>query len=158
VTVYDFRTKTIDGVDVSLSDYRDQVLLIVNVASRCGFTLQYKGLEELYRQYHDRGLAILGFPCNQFGSQEPGTASEIKNFCETSYNVTFPLFAKIDVNGPKADPLYEFLKGVKRGIFGTRNIKWNFTKFLVDRKGNPIKRYSPRVKPESIIEDVQRLL
>jgi glutathione peroxidase len=158
VTVYDFRIKTIDGVEVSLSDYKGQVLLMVNVASRCGFTPQYKGLEELYRKYHDRGLAILGFPCNQFGSQEPGSASEIKTFCETNYNITFPLFSKIDVNGQNAHPLYEFLKGVKRGIFGTRNIKWNFTKFLVDRKGNPIKRYSPRVKPETLTGDIQRLL
>jgi len=158
VTVYDFRTKTIDGADVSLADYRGKVLLIVNVASRCGFTPQYKGLEELYREYKSRGFEVLGFPCNQFGSQEPGSEADIKNFCETSYEVTFPLFSKIDVNGSGAHPLYQFLEGARRGILGTKRIKWNFTKFLVDRQGQPIKRYSPQDKPANIAKDVEDLL
>ena len=158
MTVYDFRTRTIDGADVSLSDYRNQVLLIVNVASRCGFTPQYQGLETLYRQYHDRGFAILGFPCNQFGHQEPGSETEIKSFCANSYRVTFPLFAKIDVNGPGAHPLYEFLKKAKPGILGTKRIKWNFTKFLLDRTGTPVQRYSPKVRPEDLTAAIERLL
>jgi len=158
VTVYDFQTKTIDGADVSLSDYRGKVLLVVNVASRCGFTPQYKGLEALYRQYNLQGLEILGFPCNQFGQQEPGSEPEIKNFCQTNYDVTFPLFSKIDVNGPNAHPLYKFLEETKPGILGTKAIKWNFTKFLIDRQGRPIKRYSPKDKPENIAQAIERLL
>jgi len=158
VTVYDFRAKTIDGIDASLSDYRGQVLLIVNVASRCGFTPQYQGLEKLYAKYGDRGFSILGFPCNQFGNQEPGSEQDIKDFCSTSYRVTFPLFSKIEVNGPDAHPLYQFLKSAKPGLLGTKRIKWNFTKFLLDRKGNPIRRYSPQAKPESIGHDIESLL
>ena len=158
MTVYDFQAKTIDGEEVSLSEFRGKVLLIVNVASRCGFTPQYEGLEKLYEQYKDQGFSVLGFPCNQFGGQEPGAESEIKNFCETSYGVKFPLFSKIDVNGPQAHPLYQFLEKEKPGILGTEGIKWNFTKFLVDRHGNPIKRYAPRDKPESLEDDIRRAL
>jgi glutathione peroxidase len=157
-SIYDFKTTTIDGETVSLSHYRGQVLLIVNVASRCGFTPQYQGLEQLYKKYRGRGFTILGFPCNQFGKQEPGSESEIKEFCRTSYQVTFPLFSKIDVNGPDAHPLYKFLEAAKPGILGTKGIKWNFTKFLVDQHGKPVKRYSPRSTPESITPDLDRLL
>jgi glutathione peroxidase len=158
MTVYEFRAKTIDGSEVSLNDYRGEVLLIVNVASKCIFTPHYEGLEKLYEKFHGRGFSILGFPCNQFGDQEPGSATEIKSFCSTNYNVTFPLFLKIDVNGPAAHPLWEFLKNEKPGALGTRRIKWNFTKFLVDRSGQPIKRYAPRSKPEKITKDIERLL
>jgi glutathione peroxidase len=158
MTVHDFKAKTIDGADVSLSDYQGKVLLIVNVASRCGFTPQYEGLQKLYGQYHDRGFEVLGFPCNQFGGQEPGTDQEIKNFCSVNYGVNFPLFAKIEVNGDKTHPLYRFLKDARRGLFGTQRIKWNFTKFLVERDGVPVKRYSPQDKPENIAQDIERLL
>jgi glutathione peroxidase len=158
MTVHDFNAKTIDGADVSLSGYRGKVLLIVNVASRCGFTPQYEGLQKLYGQYHDRGFEVLGFPCNQFGSQEPGTEQEIKNFCSANYHVNFPLFAKIEVNGDNTHPLYRFLKDARRGLFGTQRIKWNFTKFLIERDGVPVKRYSPQDKPENIAQDIERLL
>src|SRR3954453_13000812 len=134
-TLYDFELATIDGQKQSLSAYRGRILLIVNVASRCRFTLQYAGLEKLYRKYRERGCAVLGFPCDQFGQQEPGDEAEIKDFCRLTYDVTFPLFAKVAVNGPMANPLYEYLKGVRRGILWTKAIKWNFTKFLVDRDG-----------------------
>ena len=149
-TVYDFQTKTIDGKDVSLSDYRGKVLLIVNVASRCGFTPQYTALEKLYREYKDQGFEVLAFPCNQFRGQEPGTAAEIKNFCQSNYEVSFPIFSKIEVNGPNAHPLYKFLERAKRGILGTKMIKWNFTKFLVDRAGRVVARFAPMTKPEKI--------
>jgi glutathione peroxidase len=158
MTVYDFQAKTIDGNDVSLSDYRGKVLLILNVASRCGHTPQYTGLEKLYETYGSQGLAVLGFPCNQFGAQEPGTDAEVKSFCELTYGVKFPLFSKIDVNGPEAHPLYQFLVKEKPGILGTEKIKWNFTKFLIDRDGNPIKRYAPGDQPADIEGDIQRLL
>ena len=157
-TVYDFHSKTIDGANVALSDYQGKVLLIVNVASKCGFTPQYKGLENLYRQYKVRGFEILAFPCNQFGGQEPATEPEIKQFCRSEYDVTFPIFSKIDVNGQGAHPLYKFLEDQRPGVLGTKRIKWNFTKFLVDRRGNPIRRYSPRNKPEDIALDIERLL
>ena len=157
-TVYDFHSKTIDGANVALSDYQGKVLLIVNVASKCGFTPQYKGLETLYRQYKARGFEILAFPCNQFGGQEPATEPEIKQFCRSEYDVTFPIFSKIDVNGHGAHPLYKFLEDQRPGVLGTKRIKWNFTKFLVDRRGNPIRRYSPRNKPEDIALDIERLL
>ena len=157
-TVYNFHSKTIDGADVALSDYQGKVLLIVNVASKCGFTPQYKGLETLYRQYKARGFEILAFPCNQFGGQEPATEPEIKQFCRSEYDVTFPIFSKIDVNGQGAHPLYKFLEDQRPGVLGTKRIKWNFTKFLVDRRGNPIRRYSPRNKPEDIALDIERLL
>ncbi len=158
MTVHDFDVKDIDGSDISLSIYRGKALLIVNVASRCGFTPQYDGLEKLYEDYRDQGFFVLGFPCDQFGGQEPGSEAEIKAFCETNHQVSFPLFAKIAVNGPKADRLYQFLTAAKPGILGTRKIKWNFTKFLVDREGRPVKRYAPNIKPEKIAQDIQRVL
>jgi glutathione peroxidase len=157
-TVYDFRAKSIDGNDVDLSSYRGKVLLIVNVASACGFTPQYAGLEKLYDAYKDRGLVVLGFPCNQFGKQEPGPEAEIKTFCEARFGVTFPLFSKIDVNGATAHDLYKFLVAEKPGFLGSKRIKWNFTKFLIDREGRPLKRYAPQDKPESIEADIQRAL
>jgi glutathione peroxidase len=158
MTVHDFHAKSIDGADVQLSDYSGKVLLIVNVASQCGFTPQYAGLEKLHEKYRDRGFAVLGFPCNQFGKQEPGSESAIKSFCETRFGVTFPLFSKIDVNGANAHPLYKYLVDSKPGFLGTRRIKWNFTKFLIDRSGQPVKRYSPQDKPESIEADIERTL
>ena len=157
-TLYDFSANTIDGQPQSLAAYRGQVLLIVNVASQCGFTPQYTGLEALYRQHQDEGLVVLGFPCNQFGHQEPGDEAEIKNFCSLHYDVTFPLFAKIHVNGDDTHPLYRFLKAEKKGLLGSEAIKWNFTKFLVDRGGNVVKRYAPQDKPESLEKDLQPLL
>jgi glutathione peroxidase len=157
-TVYDFRANSIDGNDVALSSYRGKVLLIVNVASACGFTPQYAGLEKLYEGYKDRGLVVLGFPCNQFGKQEPGPEAEIKTFCETRFGVTFPLFSKIDVNGANAHDLYKFLVAEKPGFLGSKRIKWNFTKFLIDKEGRPLKRYAPQDKPESIEADIQRAL
>ncbi len=158
MSIYDFTANAIDGKDVPLSDFRGKVLLIVNVASKCGFTPQYAGLESLYEKYKDKGLVILGFPCNQFGGQEPGNESEIQNFCSLNYGVTFPMFAKIDVNGANAHPLYTYLKTAKPGILGTEAIKWNFTKFLIDRDGEPIRRYAPGDKPESIGPDVEKLV
>jgi len=155
MTVYDFQAKTIDGREVSFSDYRGKVLLIVNVASRCGFTPQYSGLQKLYDQHKQKGFEVLGFPCNQFGHQEPAKESEIQNFCDTTYGVQFPLFSKIDVNGPKAHPMYEFLKRSKSGFMGLRRIKWNFTKFLIDRTGKPIKRYAPQTAPSAIEKDIE---
>jgi glutathione peroxidase len=158
MTVYDFKARTIDGQDVSLAEYRGKVLLIVNVASRCGFTPQYRGLEELYERFRDRGFEVLGFPCNQFRNQEPGSEAEIRNFCDLQFGVRFPLFAKIEVNGPGTHPLYEYLKKSKPGFLGTRRIKWNFTKFLIDRHGNPVRRYSPQTRPSAIEKDVQAAL
>ncbi len=155
--IYRFNVKTIDGKEVSLSDFKGKVLLIVNVASKCGFTPQYKGLESLYKKYKNKGFEILGFPCNQFGHQEPGTNTEIKNFCSTKYDVTFPLFDKIDVNGDSASPLYKYLKAAKPG-FMNENIKWNFTKFLIDRQGNVISRFASQTTPESIETDIAKLL
>jgi glutathione peroxidase len=152
-TVYGFKVKDIDNKPVKLSKYKGKVLLIVNVASKCGFTPQYAGLEKLYQKYKDKGLVILGFPCNQFGGQEPGTAKEIKEFCKTTYGVTFPLFHKIDVNGSKKTSLYKYLETVFPGDIG-----WNFTKFLVDRKGVPIKRFASDVKPEDLEKDIAAVL
>jgi glutathione peroxidase len=157
-SVYDFSAQTLDGKEARLSDYAGQVLLIVNTASKCGFTPQYEGLEALYKAHAAEGLAVLGFPCNQFGAQEPGDAKEIASFCSLTYDVSFPMFAKVDVNGPKAHPLYAYLTKARRGVLGTTGIKWNFTKFLVDRKGNVVKRYAPTVKPEAIEADIKRLL
>lgn len=157
-TVYDFTAKSIAGKDVKLSEFKGKVLLIVNVASHCGFTPQYKGLEDLYRKYNSRGMEILGFPCNQFGEQEPGGEDEIKSYCETNFGVSFPLFSKIEVNGANAHPLYQFLKRERRGIFCTKSIKWNFTKFLVDRHGNIVDRVSPKTKPESLTLKIESLL
>ena len=157
-TAYDFTATDIDGRERSLREFEGQALLIVNVASQCGFTPQYEGLEALWRKYRDRGLAVLGFPCNQFGKQEPGDENAIKQFCSTTYDATFPLFAKIDVNGADAHPLYRWLKGEKAGVLGTEAIKWNFTKFLVDRVGRPVKRYAPTDTPEKIEQYVAALL
>jgi glutathione peroxidase len=158
MSVYDFSARSIDGVDVPLSQYRGQALLIVNVASKCGFTPQYTGLEALYRRYHDRGFAILGFPCDQFGHQEPGSEADIKSFCSLTYEVTFPMFAKVEVNGKGTHPLYAYLKAERPGILGLEAIKWNFTKFLVGKDGVPLKRYAPADKPESLGSDVEAAL
>jgi glutathione peroxidase len=157
-TTYDFTTRTIDGLDQPLSAYRGKPLLIVNVASKCGFTPQYSGLEALYRKFHDRGFEVLGFPCDQFGHQEPGDENEIKTFCSTRYDVTFPMFAKIEVNGANAHPLYQWLKSEKAGILGTEAIKWNFTKFLVDRTGRVVRRYAPSDTPDKIEKDLAAVL
>jgi glutathione peroxidase len=156
--VYDFSMTDIQGKPQSLAQYRDKVLLIVNTASRCGFTPQYKGLEALHKKMHARGLEVLGFPCNQFGAQEPGSEEEIESFCEVNYGVTFPMFAKIDVNGKNAAPLYEYLKTAKPGLLGSEAIKWNFTKFLVDPAGEAVRRYGPSTKPEAIAKDVDAIL
>ncbi len=157
-SIYEFCGPLLDGGTLCLDRLKGRVLLIVNTANRCGFTPQYEGLEQLYRMYKDRGLVVLGFPCNQFGEQEPGKGEEILAFCETKYDVTFPMFAKILVNGPDAHPLYRFLKEKKRGILGTRRIKWNFTKFLVDRNGNVVGRYAPSKTPRQLEPAIQRLL
>ena len=156
-SMYDFSVKDIHGKTVKLDAYKGTALLIVNTASKCGFTPQYKGLEALYQKLHGKGLEILGFPCNQFGAQEPGSEAEIESFCEVNYGVTFPLFAKVDVNGADAAPLYRHLKAAKPGLLGSEAIKWNFTKFLVDRKGNVIERYAPNVEPESLAGDIEKL-
>lgn len=158
MNVYDFEARTIDGKELRLDAYRGKTLLIVNVASKCGFTPQYEGLEALYRKHRDRGLVILGFPCDQFGHQEPGDENEIRNFCSTTYDVTFPMFAKIEVNGPNTHPLYKHLKSESPGILGTEGIKWNFSKFLVDKNGNVVKRYGSIDSPEKIETDVEALL
>ncbi len=157
MTVTDFTVRTPGGT-ASLADHAGKVLLIVNTASKCGFTPQYEGLEALHRRYAERGFAVLAFPCNQFGAQEPGDAAEIANFCSTSYDVTFPVFAKVDVNGVDADPLFEALKRDAPGLLGSKAIKWNFTKFLIDRAGNPVRRYAPTTKPEDLAADIEALL
>lgn len=157
MTIYDLTVKTNSGESRSLSEYRGEVLLIVNTASQCGFTPQYRGLEELFRRFHPEKFEVLGFPCDQFGHQEPGSDAEIRSFCELNFNITFPLFAKIEVNGPGADPLYNFLKGEKGGLF-TSAIKWNFTKFLISRRGKVIGRYSPSTKPEQLAAEIEREL
>lgn len=157
-TVYDFTAKTLAGKDVPLADYRGQVLLIVNTASKCGFTPQYEGLEKLHEELHSKGLAVLGFPCNQFGKQEPGGEDEIGRFCQVNYGVSFPMFAKIEVNGAGAHPLYKFLKEEKPGLLGTGRIKWNFTKFLIDRAGQVVARYAPTTKPAALAEPIEKIL
>ena len=157
-TVYDFSARDIEGRERALSEFAGQALLIVNVASKCGFTPQYKGLEALWRSHREAGFAVLGFPCDQFGHQEPGDEQEIKDFCSLTYDVTFPLFAKIDVNGAGAHPLYAWLKSEKAGVFGTEAIKWNFTKFLVDREGRVVKRFAPADAPEKIDSDISAVL
>jgi len=157
-TTYDFEADLLDGMPQKLDAYRGKALLIVNVASKCGFTPQYEGLEALYCAHKDRGFEVLGFPCNQFGHQEPGDAEEIRNFCSTKYAVTFPLFAKIDVNGADAHPLYRYLKHAAPGVLGSEAIKWNFTKFLIDREGNVVRRYASADKPEKIDKDLAALL
>ncbi len=158
MTVYDFSARTIDGVDQALAAYRGHPLLIVNVASKCGFTPQYAGLQALHEKFHPRGFSVLGFPCDQFGHQEPGDEAEIKSFCSLTYGVNFPLFAKVNVNGTDAHPLFEFLKQARPGILGLEAIKWNFTKFLIDGNGVPIKRYAPTDKPESLAADIEAAL
>jgi glutathione peroxidase len=157
-TVYEFSATLLDGSTIILDQFHGQVLLIVNTASNCGFTPQYTALEQLYRACKERGFSVLGFPCNQFGAQESGSEAEIGAFCEKNFGVSFPLFAKIEVNGPHAHPLYRFLKNAKRGILGSGNIKWNFTKFLVDRQGNVVGRYAPATKPEAISAAIESLL
>ena len=157
-SIYDFKVVTIQGEETTLSPYKNQILLIVNVASKCGFTSQYDGLEALYKKYKDKGFTVLGFPCNQFGSQEPGTEKEIQNFCRVNFGVTFPMFSKINVNGEKTHPLYQYLKSEQPGILGTEAIKWNFTKFLVDREGNVIKRFGSSTTPKEIEKEIETLL
>jgi glutathione peroxidase len=158
MTLPEISIRKLDGTEAPLADYRGKVLLIVNVASRCGFTPQYTGLEALYRKYRDRGFEVLGFPCNQFGAQEPGSEAEIGSFCSSTYDVTFPMFGKIDVNGADAHPLYQHLKNARPGLLGTEGIKWNFTKFLVDRQGEVVARYAPKDSPESLDSAIAALL
>jgi len=157
-TAYDFTAETLDGQPAPLDAYRGKVLLIVNTASKCGFTPQYAGLEALWKKYQDRGLAVLGFPCNQFGAQEPGDSAEIANFCSLTYDVSFPMMAKIDVNGAKVHPLYAWLKHQKRGLLGSESVKWNFTKFLIDRQGSVIARYGPTVEPKDLERAIEAAL
>ncbi len=156
--ITDFTVQSADGSAVPLDRYAGQVLLIVNTASKCGFTPQYEGLEALHRRYSDRGFEVLGFPCNQFGAQEPGDMAEISRFCSLTYDVTFPVFAKVDVNGAGADPLFDRLKRDAPGVLGSKAIKWNFTKFLVNRAGEVVHRYSPATKPEQLAADIEALL
>lgn len=158
MSVYDFQAETLDGKPASLADWRGQALLIVNTASKCGFTPQYSALEELYRANKQRGFAVLGFPCNQFGAQEPGSSEEIANFCERNYGVSFPIFSKIDVNGPTTHPLYRLLKQSRPGLLGIQRIKWNFTKFLVDRRGNVVGRFAPATRPKDLAARIETLL
>lgn len=157
MSIHDFTVKAADGSSAALADFAGKPILIVNTASKCGFTPQYEGLEALYRKYDGR-LAVIAFPCNQFGSQEPGDAAEIANFCKTSYDVTFPVMAKVEVNGDGADPLYTYLKKAKPGLLGSQSIKWNFTKFLIDKDGKVVSRYAPTDKPESMAADIEKLL
>ncbi len=157
-SIYDFSCKDIKGELKPMSDYKGKVLLIVNTASNCGFTPQYKGLEALYRQFKDNGFEVLGFPCNQFMAQEPGDEEEIKNFCSLKYDVSFPMFSKIDVNGPEADPLYRYLRKEAKGVLGSSAVKWNFTKFLVDKNGRVVKRFATATKPEDITKEISALL
>lgn len=157
-SIYDFDANLLDGSRISLRTYQGKVLLIVNTASCCGFTPQYEGLEALYRRYGEQGLVVLGFPCNQFGAQEPGSADDIANFCSTHFQVSFPLFAKIDVNGESAHPLYKYLKANAKGLLGTEAIKWNFTKFLVKRNGDVVGRFAPATQPEKLADIIESLL
>lgn len=157
-SVYQYEVNDINGNSVSLSDYQGKTLLIVNTASQCGFTPQYKGLEALYQDHKDNGLVILGFPCNQFGKQEPGSNEEIANFCDLTFKVSFPMFSKVDVNGDNSAPLYEFLKAQAPGILGSKGIKWNFTKFLVNKDGQVVKRFAPKDKPEAIEKEIVEIL
>ena len=157
-SLYDFTCTTIDGQTKPLADYRNKVLLIVNTASKCGFTPQFTGLEELHKKYADKGLAVLGFPCNQFGHQDPGSNGEIGEFCQRNYGVSFQMFGKIDVNGESADPLYQYIKAQAPGILGSEGIKWNFTKFLVDKHGKIVDRFAPQTTPEKLAEEIEKLL
>ena len=156
--VQDFSARDLSGIDVPLAQFRGRVLLVVNTASRCGFTPQYAGLERLHEDLSPRGFAVLGFPCNQFGAQEPGEAAEIAQFCETTFGVRFPVFAKVEVNGPGAHPFFQWLKREAKGLLGSQRIKWNFTKFLIDRDGRVVRRFAPNATPESIRPDIERLL
>ncbi|ALQ67789.1 glutathione peroxidase [Bacillus thuringiensis] len=158
MTVYDFSAKTITGEDKALKDYEGKALLIVNVASKCGFTPQYKGLQEVYDKYKDRGLEILGFPCNQFGGQEPGTEADITSFCELNYGVNFPMFAKIDVKGDKAHPLYTYMTEQAPGLLGMKAVKWNFTKFLIGKDGKVVGRFAPQTKPVDLEVEIEKVL
>jgi len=157
-TITDFTVTTNRGEELDLATKKGKVLLVVNTASKCGFTPQYDGLEKVFQNYKDQGFEVLGFPCNQFGAQEPGNADEIQEFCKVNFGVTFPLMQKVDVNGPDASPLYEWMKGEAKGLMGSTCIKWNFTKFLIDREGNVVKRYAPTDKPERIANDIEKLL
>ncbi|MFZ6732868.1 glutathione peroxidase [Undibacterium sp. Ji42W] len=158
MSTLDFQANSLQGTPVDLQQYAGKVLLIVNTASNCGFTPQYKGLEALYQQFKDKGVEVLGFPCNQFGHQEPGSAGEIGSFCEKNYGVTFPLFDKIDVNGDKAHPLFQHLKSQAPGLLGSQSIKWNFTKFLIKKDGTVFKRYAPQTAPKDLLDDIEKLL
>jgi glutathione peroxidase len=158
MSIYDFSATLLNGEDVSLSRWRGQVLLIVNTASECGFTPQYAGLEDLYEQFGDEGFSVLGFPCNQFGGQEPGSSTQIADFCTRNYHVSFPIFGKVEVNGPEAHPLFQYLRKEKAGLLGTEAIKWNFTKFLVNRNGEPVARYAPATKPQDLKPTIEKLL
>lgn len=158
MSVFDFTAPLAGGKSQDLADYKGKVLLVVNTASKCGFTPQYEGLEALHRKYADQGFEVIAFPCNQFGSQEPGNEEEIKNFCSLTYDVTFPLMAKVDVNGDKTDPLWAYMKQQQAGLMGSRGIKWNFTKFLVNKKGDVVARHGPQVKPEALAKDIEKLL
>jgi glutathione peroxidase len=157
-SIYDFKVKDSSGQELSLEKFKGNVILVVNVASKCGFTPQYKGLEELFQKYREKGLMIVGFPCNQFGDQEPGSDQDIQQFCSLTYNVTFPVLAKVDVNGNNEAPVYKFLKSSAKGTLGTKGIKWNFTKFLIGKDGVVIKRYAPADKPESLTKDIEKAL
>ena len=157
-SIYDYKVKDIDGNEVAMSEFKDKVLMIVNVASKCGFTPQYEGLQKLYDAYKDQGLVVLGFPCNQFGAQEQGGEAEIKDFCETNFSISFPMFAKIDVNGDNADPLFLFLQNAKKGFMDTGPIKWNFSKFVVDKEGNVVGRYGSLDDPAALENDIKKLL
>lgn len=157
-SIYDIKVKAINGEETTLAPFKGKAMLIVNVASKCGFTPQYEGLEKVYQQYKDRGFVVLGFPCNQFGSQEQGDEKEIQQFCSLTYGVSFPMFAKIDVNGDGTHPLYTYLKSQEKGFLGTEGIKWNFTKFLVDKNGNVVKRVASLTKPEDMTKEIEALL
>ena len=157
-SIYDYKVKDIDGNEVAMSGYKGKVLLIVNVASKCGFTPQYEGLQKLYDAHKDQGLVVLGFPCNQFGAQEQGGEAEIKDFCETNFSISFPMFAKIDVNGDNAEPLFLFLQNAKKGFMNTGPIKWNFSKFVVDKEGNVVGRYGSLDDPAALEDDIKKLL
>ena len=158
MSIYDYKAKDVNGKEVELSDYKGKVVLVVNTASDCGFTPQYEGLQDLYKKYKDDGLEILAFPCNQFGGQEKGDEGAIKEFCDLRFNISFPLFSKIEVNGENTHPLYNYLKNEKKGLLGSTKIKWNFTKFLIDKDGNPVDRFAPTTKPESMEDDIKKLL
>ena len=157
-SIYDYKVKDIDGNEVAMSEFKDKVLMIVNVASKCGFTPQYEGLQKLYDAYKDQGLVVLGFPCNQFGAQEQGGEAEIKDFCETNFSISFPMFAKIDVNGDNAEPLFLFLQNAKKGFMNTGPIKWNFSKFVVDKEGNVVGRYGSLDDPAALEDDIKKLI